>query len=114
MMNDSADRETSTDPRKQELLWPHRQHPNRLIVPEAFPTRWPGTWVAIYDSIVTGDQMYALWVEGFNIERITLLEGGRAQVVIKEEARPDRRDTADELTNERYAQYDPRAPRSLP
>lgn len=112
MEHEAIEADSSDDPRDQELLWPAREHPDDLIIPDAHPTRFPGTWVAIFEGIIPHDQRNALQVEGFRLYRIQLLENGRAQVVIREEPRPDRDgDLSHPETDFRYKDYDPRAPR---
>lgn len=104
--------DTTDDPREQELLWPARQHPDELILPDAHPTRFPGKWIAVYEDFIPADQRNALTVNGYIVYRIQLLEGRKAQVVIREEPRPDRDgELAHPPTDLRYKQYDPRSPR---
>lgn len=90
MNDDELGTETAPtpDPREQELLWPARSHPNDLIRPDVHPTRFPGTWVAIYEGSIPNDQRTLLFLEGFHLYRITLLDGGKAQVVIREDEPP--------------------------
>ena len=106
-MSDAYAGDTPKDPREQELIWPARQHPNKLIVPEAHPTRFPGTWVAIFKDSVPRDQMNALEMEGFGwYKKITALPNGKLQVIIREQDHPDRDgDIVHAETQERYKQY---------
>lgn len=95
------------DPREQELLWPARQHPDELVLPDVYPTRFPGTWVTIYEDTIPVDQRNALFLEGFSLYRIRLLDDGKAQVVIREDPRPDRDGNPDHAeTRERYEAYE--------
>ena len=106
---DTYQGEAPKDPREQEQLWHARQHPDELILPDVHPTRFPGTWVAIFEDFIPNDQRNSLFLEGYHLYRINLLDGGKAQVVIREDDRPDRDDALEhEPTNERYEQYDPR------
>ena len=108
--NTKAAREVADEPRReQELLWPARQHPNDLILPAAHPTRFPGTWVAIFEESLPMDQVNALRVEGFSLyKHVVACGNGNLQVIICEDPRPD--DTASPGTpaaiNERYKNYD--------
>lgn len=109
---DSSIRNERRDPREQELIWPARQHPDELILPDVHPTRFPGTWVAIFERSIPADQRNALRLEGYSLYRIRMIGDRKAQVVIEEDVRPDRDGaTEHEATLERYEQYDPRAPR---
>jgi hypothetical protein len=94
--------------RDQELLWPHRQHPDDLVLPDVHPTRFPGTWVAIFEGSLPKDQVNALRVEGFSLyKHIVALPGERLQVIIREEDRPGRDGApVHEPTQERYDQYE--------
>ncbi|MBX0325807.1 hypothetical protein EGH21_22575 [Halomicroarcula sp. F13] len=104
-----SDTGTCSEPREQEQLWPARRHPDELILPDVHPTRFPGTWVAIFEDTIPNDQRNGLFLEGYHLYRIRLLEGGRAQVIIREEDRPDRDDEHQhDATDQRYEQYDPR------
>lgn len=102
------DGDAPTDGREQELLWPARQHPDDLILPDAHPTRFPGTWVAIFENSLPMDQVNALRVEGFYLyKHVVAVPDGRLQVIIREEDRPGRDGAAvHEPTQERYEQYE--------
>lgn len=106
----SANPEDTDDPRDQELLWPARQHPDDLVLFDLYATRFPGTWVGVVEDSIPADQRHALFMEGYRMARIRLLPDARAQVVVREEPRPDREGDPDhDATRERYDQYDPRA-----
>lgn len=97
------------DPREQELLWPTRQHPDDLVLFDLHATRFPGTWVGIVENSIPYDQRNALRGNGYNLYRIRLLPGSKAQVVVREQPRPDRGgESYHKPTDERYQQYDPR------
>jgi len=109
-MSAISDTGDTTDPREQEQLWPARQHPDELILPDVHATRFPGTWVTIFEDTIPADQRNALFLEGYKVYRIRLLEGGKAQVVIQEDPRPDRDGEFEhDATDQRYEQYDPRS-----
>ena len=109
MMPAVSDSGDTTDPRAQEQLWPARQHPADLILPDVHPTRFPGTWVAIFEGSIPADQRNDLFLEGYHLYRICLLENRKAQVVIREQDRPDRDGQPQHnATDKRYEQYDPR------
>lgn len=111
-MSDTAYHDPEPNPREQELLWPARQHPDSLILPTAYSTRFPGTWVAIFEGSVPFDQRNALFVEGYQIYRIRLIGDEKAQVIIRENPRPDRDgEPCHDATDARYDQYDPRGGR---
>ena len=94
-----------TDPREQELKWPARQHPDDLILPDAHPTRFPGTWVAIFEGALPMDQVTALEVEGFTLYKHVVACGdGNLQVTIREEPRPGR--DGPEMPPELQERYD--------
>jgi hypothetical protein len=107
--NHRSDPDPYPGPREQELLWPFREHPDDLVLFDLHATRFPGTWVGIVENSIPYDQRNALRVCGYSLFRIELLPGAKAQVVVRENARPDRDGDIDhEPTNERYEQYDPR------
>lgn len=97
--------------RQQELLWPARQHPDELIIPRAHPTKYPGTWVAIFDETLPKDQVNGLRVEGFDLyKQIVALPDRKLMVIIREDPIPDDAGNPDhESMKERYYQYDPTA-----
>ncbi len=96
------------DPREQEILWPARQHPDDLIIPDVHSTKFPGTWVAIFEGSIPNDQRNILFLEGYSLYRIRMIHDNKAQVIIKEDQRPDRDNELEhEKTIERYEQYDP-------
>lgn len=112
-MNKSSDTYSDDNPRppgrNRELLWEHRQHPNDLVLFDCYPTTFPGTWVAIVEDRLPLDQIHALNMEGFMLYQVRFLENKRAQIIIREEARPDRDGAVvHEKTTERYEQYDRR------
>ena len=109
-MNVAADTGEVKRPREQEQLWPARQHPNELILPEAHSTRFPGTWVAIFENGLPMDQVNALELEGYYLyKRVSACPNGNLQIIIREEDRPDREGAiVHEKTQERYKQYNPR------
>lgn len=94
--------------RDSELIWTARQHPDELTLFSCYPTRFPGTWVAIVDDRLPMDQIHALKINGFHLYRVTLLPDSKAQLVIREEPHPDRDGLSHELTKQRYVQYDRR------
>lgn len=104
--------DTYTDPedvennRRQELLWPARQHPDELIIPDVYPTKFPGRWVAVFRGSIPSDQRNGLRVEGYRLSRIRLLKDGKAQVIIREDDRPDRGDNVcHQPTRARHRNY---------
>lgn len=112
LADDSGEHQSTnvTDDRDQELLWPARQHPNDLVLPEVYPTKFPGKWVAIFDDSLPKDQVNGLRVEGFKLyKQVVALPGQKLQVVISEDPRPDRPDeggVVHEPTQKRYDQYE--------
>jgi len=109
-MSDTMACSNAKDPREQEQLWPARQHPNELILPEVHSTRFPGTWVAIFEDSLPMSQVNGLRMEGYYLYKHVVPCGdGNLQVIIREEAHPDRNgEVVHETTQERYEQYDPR------
>lgn len=105
--------EPDDDPREQELKWPARTHPDDLVLFDLYGTRFPGTWVGVVEDTIPNDQRNALRVEGFHLYRIRLLPESKAQVVVREDSRPDRDGEAvHPATEDRYDDYDPRHPRT--
>jgi len=107
-MSDTYAKSSNTyNAREQELIWPARQHPNELILPEAHPTRFPGTWVAIFDGVLPLDQVNGLEMEGFNLyKRVTACPNGNIQVIIRENSHPDRDgQPVCDTVQQRYKQY---------
>jgi hypothetical protein len=93
--------------RDEELIWPARQHPDELILPDAHPTRFPGTWVAIFEGTLPMDQVNGLEMGGFHLyKRVTACPNGNMQVIIRENRHPHRDGkVVHEATQERYKQY---------
>jgi hypothetical protein len=96
-------KQSQKDPRKQEQMWEARQHPKDLILPDVHPTRFPGTWVAIFDETLPKDQVNALRLEGYSLyKHIVACPNRKIQVTIRE----DTGTLDEEHIEQRYEQYE--------